>query len=742
MSLSIAVWLLPFGLMYSATNEMAALFWGKSGFYGVSILTVLSYHITVKVFHVIKQRKFVLLIAWLISIIFALLIPNTNVFMDGVSEYWWGHYPRFTPYGYLFVAFFVGMMSMIVLEYLLHYKKRAKGEIKKRLLYFFIPYVAVIDFLPLFGIAVFPFGFLAIFTYAVLTGRAILRYHWVDITPAYASKFILGIIPDMIIVCDQRYKIELVNKSACKALGYKKKELINQSVYILLHDKTNKRDGFKRILEQEYSENDEIVFSTKWGDKIYVSLSTARLRRSGQSFSVGIVIAARNIEERRNFEKKLKYMATHDYLTGLHNRSYFEERLEEMLQESKRYHKNFAVLWIDIDDFKEINDTYGHDIGDKALGQISNLLSTRLRTTDIKARLGGDEFAVLMPNIGHAEIKKVLNSLLELIAISGIETNTGKVYATYSIGVVFSSQEMVTLVDVLKSADIAMYHAKKSGKNKYVIYTPSLIEEQTNIYPLRVAWKDRLRHALVNDQFKLYMQPILDTRTKDVMEFECLLRLCSDGKEISPIKFLDIAKEYDMINDINRWVVERTIVMLKALYPINSAVKLSCNLTSGALQDYKILTMLTSEHKANNLLSRLTFEITESDAIINFSAATKFIETCKQYGCTFSLDDFGVGFSSLSHLKFLPVDYIKIDGSFIKNIDTDPINEALVKAIIESAKIMNLKTIAEYVSSKEIYDKMIALEIDYCQGFYFGVPLAFDEAVYHYLTRPRWIHHY
>lgn len=281
---------------------------------------------------------------------------------------------------------------------------------------------------------------------------------------------------------------------------------------------------------------------------------------------------------------------------------------------------------------------------------------------------------------------------------------------------------------------------KKSGKNKYAIYSPALSAEQSNVYSMKTAWKDKVRNALVNDQFKLFLQPVVDTKTKEIFEFECLLRLCADSKVISPFKFLDIVEEYDMVNDINRWVVNHTIAMLALINKINPNVKLSCNLTSKALQDNKILAILTSCHKRQNDLSKLIFEITESDAVVNFSAAIGFIKTCKSYGIKFSLDDFGVGFSSLGRLKFLPVDYVKIDGSFIQGIDTDPINAALVKAITDSARILKLKTIAEYVSTKKIYEKTLSIEVDYCQGFYFGRPLPFEEAIQQYLIHPSWKH--
>ncbi|MDO8142112.1 MAG: EAL domain-containing protein [Candidatus Brocadiales bacterium] len=466
----------------------------------------------------------------------------------------------------------------------------------------------------------------------------------------------------------------------------------------------------------------------------------ALLSRNGREIPVSQVIIAhksadgdveylstigRDISERKRFENRIIYLADRDPLTELFNRRFFQEELERWLVQSRRYGIYGAILFLDLDNFKYVNDSLGHHVGDKLLKFIGSFLRKRLRNTDTLARLGGDEFAIILPYVTASQAEVTAKQLMEMIECHDFTEEGQPVSITFSTGIALFPAHGNTVEELLTNADLAMYHAKEKGRNLACVYTP----EQKSQIESRVLWEKRIRAALKQDQFALYLQPILDLQQNCIIGHEALLRMMdTDGKEISPSNFLEIAERFGLIHDIDRWVVHKAISIIQRLQHEGKPAYLEVNLSGSSFSDIELVSTINEELSATKIDPKnLTFEITESSLVENMATAQHFIATLKASGCNFALDDFGIGFSSFNYLKYLPVDYLKIDGSFIQNLPRNHVDQHLVKAIVEVAHGLGKKTIAEFVGNEETVRLLHEFGVDYAQGYYIGKPRAVSE---------------
>ena len=443
-----------------------------------------------------------------------------------------------------------------------------------------------------------------------------------------------------------------------------------------------------------------------------------------------------DITERKSFEDQLAYLANHDPLTGLFNRRHFREHLEHHLALAGRYNHCGALIFVDLDDFKDINDTLGHQAGDALLKNLAILLQEQVRQTDILARLGGDEFAILLPQTSLSGVESVAQRILEALDHLVVVANGQQVRITASIGTTLFPDHGMTADELLAHADQAMYKSKQGGRNCLSLYTPDgdwrVQVEARNI------WKNRIREALEQDLFVLYCQPILDLRSDQISSYELLLRMVGkEGEIITPNTILPVAESCGLICNIDRWVVRQAIHMIADHARVGCDLQLEVNLSGKSLSDNQLLPMIEQELAKTGINpASLVLEITETAAISDISQARKFINTLKQLGCKFALDDFGMGYSSFSQLKHLPVDYLKIDGSFIKNLTGDPVDRHLVKAIVEVAHGLAKSTIAEFVGDQETVQLLCELGVDYAQGYYIGQPRPVAELSPSFVNKP------
>jgi len=451
---------------------------------------------------------------------------------------------------------------------------------------------------------------------------------------------------------------------------------------------------------------------------------------------------ARNEEAlaRSRYEAELKHMADHDPLTGLLNRRAYERSLEEHLARGERYGHAGAVMVLDLDSFKEVNDTLGHSAGDELIVRVAGALASRLRESDTLARLGGDEFAILTPIGEREEAESLADSLLGVVRQERAPRGPGgrERPITASIGVApLQGAEQLSAEEALINADLAMYDAKEAGRDCSVTYGGAG-RGQAHI-EARLEWAERIRAALDEDRLVLHAQPVVETATGITTQHELLVRMVDvHGDLIPPGSFLPVAERFGLIREIDRWVVTRAIRMLGEHRAAGHRPIVEINLSAHSLGDAQLALHIGRELRAAGVAAtQLIFEVTETTAIGNIAAARTFAERLGELGCRFALDDFGAGFGSFYYLKHLPFDFIKIDGEFVRNCTSDPTDRLVIRAVVELARGMGKRTIAEFVGTEETYTILRELGVDYAQGFYLGPPAPLESWLGMPSSRPR-----
>ncbi len=431
--------------------------------------------------------------------------------------------------------------------------------------------------------------------------------------------------------------------------------------------------------------------------------------------------------ETKNSER-FSYIAKHDSLTGLYNRVEFNRVLKRIVKSAKNQKRKHALMFLDLDQFKVINDTAGHLAGDEMIKQISTLLLKTVEPGETLARLGGDEFGFLIENCTNAQAQLKAEKLLSLIDKFHFPWDDKLFTVTASIGIVIINRETISYIEAQKNVDIACYTAKNAGRNRIHLYQGQ--DDKLLKQNAEMQWVPKLTKALENDLFCLYAQPIKPTSNKaNHIHYEILVRLNDNNEIILPGVFLPPAERYNLITKIDTWIISHTFQWLsKHIHSFHSRTHFSINLSGQSLGDDTILNLIISLLE-DNLVdgSRVHFEVTETMAISNLQSANDFINKIKKFGCKFSLDDFGSGLSSLSYLKNLDVDILKVDGVFIRDILDDPIDEEMVSSINNIGHVMGMKTVAEYVENEETANKLIKMGFNYLQGNYIGIPRPIDE---------------
>jgi len=544
--------------------------------------------------------------------------------------------------------------------------------------------------------------------------------------------------------------ITFINPAGLKILGYSSKDkLIGKSPYTIFHSK--KSDGSIRPVDEcplqraygnghKYSSR-EMSFVHRDGHQIMIECNVFPLHIDGRQ--EGSVVAFRDITERKLLEDELKWQATHDQLTGLPNRAYFEDQLVHEVKRLNRSHEQSVLLYIDLDRFKYLNDTAGHAAGDQLLVEIGKEISLRLRKADTLARIGGDEFAAILRNIKQDEIESFADDFRAIVENYTFLYKGKDYHVTSSIGITLLNKETSSHGEALANADIACYISKSQGRNSIHMYDAD--NDAKSTMDMDLGWSSRLRNALATNAFELHFQPIVpiehietDTlsegdgevwqqyrqKTGFTHTYEALIRMRdSQNKIIPPDSFLPTAERFNLMPEIDRWVIKNGIQKLADLSGYKDLV-LSINLSGQTLQDRELIDYIR-EHisRANIRPEQLCFEITETSAIANFDDASRLINELKRIGCKFSLDDFGSGFCSFSHLKFLTVDTIKIDGIFVQGMLHDNIDQAIIQSIVQIAHSTGKQTIAEYVENSDILQMLKETGVDAVQGYYVSRPM-------------------
>ncbi len=547
-------------------------------------------------------------------------------------------------------------------------------------------------------------------------------------------------IGDAVIRTDRHGIIDYMNPVAEQLTGWTHKEATGMpiaQVFTALREGAREpaEDAVARALAQQHPKprSDNAILVSRGGREYAVECSATPIRgRNGEA--LGAVMVFRDVSEARRLAREISYQATHDALTSLVNRRAFEVRLEAAIVSARNDHKHHGLCFLDLDQFKIVNDTCGHVAGDELLKQLAVLLQANVRESDTVARLGGDEFGILLDGCRLEKAELIAQNLLKAIQGFRFGWQDQSFQVGGSIGLV-PVTGTANMTQLLTHADVACYAAKDLGRNRIHVHRPEDTELVRRHRELR--WAADVNGALEQGRFRLYCQPIrpLVPGGTDGHHFEVLLRLENDdGTIVLPSDFIPAAERYNLMGAIDRWVIrhafrcyaERRGLLAQASRPVQLAINLSGNsLSEEQLLDY--IQRQMSEFKIPPEI--VCFEITETAAIGNVKRAAQFIRDMKRLRCRFALDDFGSGLSSFAYLKNLPVDYIKIDGAFVGNITENPVDHAMVAAINQIGHEMGIKTIAEAAESAAIVERLRTLGVDYAQGYVLGEPRPVEASV-------------
>ncbi|MBM4197739.1 MAG: EAL domain-containing protein [Gammaproteobacteria bacterium] len=545
-----------------------------------------------------------------------------------------------------------------------------------------------------------------------------------------SAQITLQSIGDGVVTTDAECTVEYLNPIAEELTGWKLEEAAGRKiddVFRGFHEETCEplENPLSVAIRRSRSVKSvrPMLLIRRDGNELYIE-STAAPIRNDRGDVKGAVLVFHDVSESRELNRRLSYHASHDVLTGLVNRPEFEARLERALKSARAKETSYALCYLDLDQFKMINDSCGHNAGDALLGQLGALLKSKIRWRDTLARLGGDEFGLLLESCTVEEAIKAAESLKAAIQEHRFIWDDRSFRLGCSIGVVPITPEMHDVAGLLSAGDSACQAAKAAGRNRIYSYQ----ENDLDLIRRRreMQWAARITSALEESRFELFRMPIQPLQEKEYgMHYEILLRMRDEqGALVSPDLFITAAERYGITPRIDRWVVETAFRWLVSEADERERLALcSINLSGLSLVDDDFLPFVIRQFQRSGLDARkICFEITETSAIASYAQASRFINALKDLGCRFALDDFGTGLSSFGYLKHFPVDFLKIDGSFVKEILHDPIDREMVRSINEIGHLTGKKTIAEYAANAEIITMLKGMGIDYAQGYGISEP--------------------
>jgi diguanylate cyclase (GGDEF)-like protein/PAS domain S-box-containing protein len=542
--------------------------------------------------------------------------------------------------------------------------------------------------------------------------------------------------PIMVFNLTKNGKILSVNLTGAKQLGLAVNEIQGGLIYTFIHpdDLALMKTFIARCLSNPaLVHKQELRTKCSRGRVIWVRANARLVENDHQQRN--LLLVCEDVTEARILSEKIAYQASHDALTGLANRSEFDRTIQNAVASARSHNTEYALCYLDLDQFKVVNDTCGHMAGDELLRQLGDLLKNNLRHHDFVARLGGDEFGILMKNCSLSQAFIACEHLRDLIRDFHFAWESRSFTIGVSIGISAITTASGSAVNLLKEADAACYAAKDKGRNRVHVFRPD--DEELAIRQGEMQWVEKIQQGLEHNRFCLYGQLISPLGAlNDGLHFETLLRYRDEkGHIITPGAFLPAAERYNLAAELDRWTINHVFEWLSQQPEFLKNLALcSINLSGLSLSDESMQAYISRQFSLWQIPShKICFEITETAAIANLSYAARFISELREQGCLFSLDDFGSGLSSFAYLKNLPVDFIKIDGLFVKDILDDKVDLAMVKSINDVGHVMNKKTIAEFVENEQIFNFLNVLGVDYAQGYGIGKPVPLDKI---HLTKP------
>jgi len=531
-------------------------------------------------------------------------------------------------------------------------------------------------------------------------------------------------LSSVVVELDKSGKIRFLNRSWTDLCGHNITDSLGKTLtdFIDVDELGAKRFSKKlhnMLMLEQTSSTEEVRIRTIYDTSVWVEIKFHQLIKDG--VVEGLTATIDNINDRKKAEEKLNHLALHDTLTGLYNRYYFDNELNRLTLLASRGKARHSLLYIDLDHFKVINDTEGHQTGDMVLREVSQILSMRLRQSDVLCRVGGDEFVILLAETRIEDAIKIGDNICTQIANAHFQFGNN----TYKISASIGASEIdgnATAAEYLRQADIALYVAKNKGRNQTHCYSESDSDSKQQLDNIK--WVQKLQEAVINDQLILHFQPVWDLQENHIAYYEALVRLNLNGNLAYPNEFIPALERAEDISFLDHQVVNQAIKMAGENPLLH---KVAINLSAQAFSDERLHPHIKEKLKQHNVSGeRIIFELTESASLTNVSGTRRLIEQISSLGCQFSIDDFGTGFSTFAYLKELPAESVKIDGSFVKDMTKNDVDQTLVSAIANVANALGKECVAEFVETEAVFNALKQLGIKYAQGYYIGKPMDVD----------------
>jgi Amt family ammonium transporter len=552
------------------------------------------------------------------------------------------------------------------------------------------------------------------------------------------ARVMLSSVEDAVILLDVQGKVEYLNLAAESLTGFQNQIAVGRPLTEVyrVYDEV---DAMESMLDLEQVLSDmgqQLVLQHREGLSIPIQQTISRLR-DGEGHLDGAVLVFKDTSQSRKLAAQLNWQASHDPVTRLYNRAEFDRRLSQLMQQSKNNAEHHCLLYLDVDRFIVVNDNCGYASGDELLRQLAILIKRSIRNSDLLARLGGDEFGILLSHCTLQVAQRIAEKIRQDVTGFRFACKEKSFPQSLSIGMVPIDEQSQSVEQILSFADMACFTAKEEGRNKIHIYHP--LESSAAKRHGEAQWVTRIRRALENDLLTLFVQPIVsleDLSAKAKGHVEVLIRMIDDeGGLIAPGVFIPAAERFGLMPAVDRWVVATVVDFIDSNrgFCEASGSRFFVNLSGHSVCDEEFLPWILAIIQSQDIpTGMLCFELTETAAITNLSSAEHFMRSLQRIGCEFALDDFGSGLSSFGYLKHLPVQYLKIDGAFVKDMLENDIDESMVDAINHIGHVMGLDTIAEFVETLPVRERLRDMGVDYAQGYGVCRPFPMSQLLKHH----------
>lgn len=735
---SIFCWMFGTALTYLATDAAVAMFWVKLAVSGTVLSPVAAQLFAATVANQYERLKKRIGTIFGISVAFLVALLWSPLYIESLVWRPWGYYPLYGPIGAAYAVFFFTVHGATLALLWSFYQRASPGSNPRRQARLILAAIAIasfaaVDLLAALDVEVYPFGFLFILAFLAIVGHVVRSFHFIDITPALAGQTIVDTINEALVVVSEEGVVRLVNTAACELLGRSEADLIG-SKFSEHFDVSGAEQMHESLLAGKPLRSIETTYDTRQGTSRTVKIS-ASILSDRKNRAIAVIYVLRDITKRRHAEDKIRFLAYHDSLTRLPNRTQFDEKVEHTLSFAAGSEESIAILFIDLDRFKNINDTFGHHAGDRLLVVAANRLRKCMRTESsfdderqadtLIARLGGDEFAVALTGMYRAQelrniAQRIIDRLSEPFTLQG-----EKVYIGASIGISMAPRDGKNAETLLKNADRAMYQAKQAGRGNYHFYNSEMDELALE----RIQLETDLRHALDRAEFQLDYQPQINLQTGTIIGAEALLRWMHPRRGlIPPMDFIPLLEESGAICEIGRWTLREASLQTKRWEREGlGSFKIAVNISPRQFRHGDLVEDVVDALKEAELDPRwLELEVTESLLMHDADQTMVNLTELKAMGVSIAVDDFGTGYSSLRYLRRFPIDVIKIDRGFVQDIAASQQDAALTNTIIALAHNLHRSLIAEGVETQQQADLLREKGCNLMQGYLFGKPMPAD----------------